>query len=60
MRGRVDTSRLENRNPDQVERSQGPHASHCENDLGWFDMRNLGAVLEHDEPLPHPACDQVP
>ena len=25
----------------------------------WFDMRNLGAVLEHEEPLPLPACDQA-
>ena len=22
---------------------------------GRFDMRDLGAVLDHDEPLPHPA-----
>jgi hypothetical protein len=26
---------------------------------GWFDMRDLGAVLDHEEPLPHPARDQV-
>jgi len=26
---------------------------------GWFDMRDLGAVLDHEEPLPHPACDQA-
>jgi hypothetical protein len=25
-----------------------------ENDLGWFDIRDLGAVLDHEEPLPHP------
>jgi hypothetical protein len=25
----------------------------------WFDMRDLGAVLEHEEPLPHPASDQT-
>jgi hypothetical protein len=24
----------------------------------WFDTRDLGAVLDHEEPLPHPACDQ--
>jgi hypothetical protein len=24
---------------------------------GYFDMGDLGAVLEHEEPLPHPACD---
>jgi hypothetical protein len=23
----------------------------------WFDMRDLGAVLDHEEP--HPACDQA-
>jgi hypothetical protein len=28
-------------------------------DLGWFDMRDLGAVLDHEESLLHPACDQV-
>jgi hypothetical protein len=26
---------------------------------GWFDMRDLGAVLDHEEPLPHPACDPL-
>jgi hypothetical protein len=26
---------------------------------GWFDMRDLGAVFDHEEPLPDPACDQV-
>jgi len=26
---------------------------------GYFDMRDLGAVLEHEEPLPHPVEDQV-
>ena len=26
---------------------------------GWFDMRDLGAALEREEPLPHPARDQV-
>jgi hypothetical protein len=30
-------------------KARTPHI--CENDLGWFDMRDLGAVLEH-EPLP--------
>jgi hypothetical protein len=22
-------------------------------------LSDLGAVLDHEEPLPHPACDQV-
>jgi hypothetical protein len=26
---------------------------------GWFDMRDLGAVLDHEDPLPHPASDQA-
>ena len=25
----------------------------------WFDIRDLGAVFDHEEPLPHPACDQA-
>jgi hypothetical protein len=24
----------------------------------WFDMRDLGAVLDHEGPLPHPAEDR--
>jgi hypothetical protein len=31
----------------------------CELCGGYFDMRDLGAVLEHEEPLPHPVEDQV-
>jgi hypothetical protein len=26
---------------------------------GWIDMRDLGAVLDHEEPLPHPVSDQA-
>jgi hypothetical protein len=26
---------------------------------GWFNMSDPGAVLDHDEPLPHPASNQV-
>jgi hypothetical protein len=26
---------------------------------GLGDMRDLGAVLDHEEPLPHPAIDQA-
>jgi hypothetical protein len=25
---------------------------------GWIDMRDLGQVLEHEGPLPHPSQDQ--
>ena len=38
-------------------KARTPHI--CENDLGWFDMRDLGAVLDHEGPLPHPAIDQA-
>jgi hypothetical protein len=24
-----------------------------------LDMGDLGAVLDHEEPLPHPVCDQA-
>ena len=37
-------------------KARTPHI--CENDLGWFDMRDLGAVLDHEEPLPHCSEDQ--
>jgi hypothetical protein len=26
---------------------------------GWLDMRDLGAVLDHEGPLPHAAEDQA-
>ena len=38
--------------------SEVEHFHKCEACGGWFDMRDFGAVLGHDEPLPHPACDQ--
>jgi hypothetical protein len=34
--------------------SEAEHFFKCE-----VDMRDLGAVLDHEGPLPHPACDQV-
>jgi hypothetical protein len=36
-------------------RTSGPPLS----DGGWFDMRDLGAVFDDEEPLPHPAQDQA-
>src|SRR5204863_7157287 len=30
----------------------------CEAGVGWFDMRDIGAVLEPEEPLPHRSEDQ--
>jgi hypothetical protein len=39
--------------------TEAEHFHKCEACGGWFDMRDLGAVLDHEEPLPHPASDQV-
>jgi hypothetical protein len=39
--------------------TEAEHFWKCEACGGWFDMRDLGAVLDHGEPLPHPACDQA-
>jgi hypothetical protein len=32
--------------------SDADHFSECEACSGWFDMRDLGAVLDHEEPRP--------
>jgi hypothetical protein len=39
--------------------SEAEHFWKCEACGGWFDMRDLGAVLDHEKPLPHPASDQA-
>jgi len=39
--------------------SDTDHFWKCEACGGWFDMRDLGAVFVHEEPLPHPSCDQA-
>ena len=39
--------------------TEAEHFWKCEACGGWVDMRDLGAVLDHEEPLPHPACDQA-
>ena len=39
--------------------TEAEHFLKCEACGGWFDMRDLGAVFDHEEPLPHPACDQA-
>jgi hypothetical protein len=39
--------------------SEAEHFWKCEQCGGYFDIRDLGAVLEHDEPLPHPAGDRA-
>ena len=37
---------------------EAEHFWKCEACGGWFDMRVLGAVLDHEGPLPHPVEDQ--
>jgi hypothetical protein len=39
--------------------SEAEHFWKCEACGGYFGMRDLGAVLEHEEPLPHPAGDRA-
>ena len=39
--------------------SEAEHFWKCEACGGYFDIRDLGAVLEHDEPLAHPAGDRA-
>ena len=38
---------------------EAEHFFKCEACGGWFDMRDLGAVLDHEEPLPHPVENQA-
>src|SRR3981189_901672 len=39
--------------------SDADHFWKCEACSGWFNMCDLGAALDHEGPLPHPACDQM-
>jgi hypothetical protein len=39
--------------------TEAEHFWKCEACGGWFDMRDLGAVLDHEGPLPHPVEDQA-
>ena len=38
--------------------SEADHYMRCPACGGYFDMRDLGQVLEHEGPLPHPAQDK--
>ena len=38
-----------------VAESEADHFMQCPACNGWFDMRDLGAALDHAGPLPHPA-----
>jgi hypothetical protein len=35
------------------------HYFRCPACGGYFDMRDLGWIEDHEGPLPHPACDQT-
>lgn len=37
--------------------SEAEHYAKCDACGGYFDMRDLGNVFEHEGPLPHPAQD---
>jgi hypothetical protein len=39
--------------------SEAEHFHKCAACGGWFDMRDLGAVPDHEGPLPYPAQDQA-
>jgi hypothetical protein len=39
-------------------RNEREHFERCPACGGWIDLRNLGQVLAHAGPLPHPAEDQ--
>ena len=43
---------------DKPDASEAEHFMQCPVCGGYVDMRDLGQVLEHDEPLPHPAQDR--
>jgi hypothetical protein len=37
--------------------NEAEHFLECPECGGWIDMRDLGQVLEHEGPLPHPVQD---
>ena len=38
---------------------EAEHFFKCKLCGGYFNIFDYGAVLDHEEPLPHPACDQA-
>jgi hypothetical protein len=53
-RGKIIGRRVSVQPTDEAE-----HFFKCEACGGWITMRDLGAVLDHEGPLPHPAGDQA-
>ena len=45
--------------PDGVARTEADHFGNCPVCGAFLDMRDLGQMLDHKEPLPHPAQDQA-
>jgi hypothetical protein len=41
---------------ESIARTEADHFMKCPGCGAWFDMRDLGAVLDHERPLPHPAA----
>jgi hypothetical protein len=39
-------------------KDEAKHFIRCPACDGWMDCRDLGQVLEHERPLPHPAKDR--
>jgi hypothetical protein len=39
-------------------KDEADHFFKCADCGCWLDMRDLGAVLDHEGPLPHPSEDQ--
>ena len=40
-------------------KSEAEHYMQCKACGGYFDMRDLGQVSEHEGPLPHPVQDKL-
>jgi hypothetical protein len=43
---------------DRDPKNKGAHFIKCQTCGGWIDMRDLGEVLAHEGPLPHPSEDR--
>jgi hypothetical protein len=41
------------------QKDESDHFIRCPACGGWIDCRDLGHVLDHEGPLPHPAQDQL-
>jgi hypothetical protein len=43
----------------RIDAADRDHFMKCPACGGWIDCRDLGMVLDHEAPLPHPGQDQV-